>query len=129
MGIWGNLWEFFWFLFWVFVFVAFLGTFFAVVVDLFRDSALSGWFKAIWLVCLVFLPFVSVLVYVIARGEGMAARNHRDDIARRDAQATYIRSLAGTSLSAEITKARELLDAGAITTEEYTRLKEKALAA
>lgn len=128
MGIWDNLWDFFWSLFWVFVFVAFLGAFFAVVVDLFRDTGLSGWLKAIWLVCLVFLPLVSLLVYVVARGEGMAARHHRDASARRYAQATYIRSLAGTSLSAEIVKARELLDAGAITDEEYTRLKEKALA-
>jgi ABC-type Fe3+ transport system permease subunit len=129
MGIWGSLWEFFWFLFWVFVFVAFLGTFFAVVADLFRDTGLSGWFKAVWLFCLVFLPFVSVLAYVIARGEGMAARSHRDDVARRDARATYIRSLAVIGPGAEIARARELLDAGAITPAEYARLTERVLAA
>jgi len=129
MQIWTSIWDFFWFLIWMYAFIAFLTLLFSVVADLFRDRALSGWFKAIWLIFLVFVPFISVLVYLIARGDGMAARGQRLASERQDAQAAYIRSLSGTSLSDEIAKARALLDAGTISAEEYALIKERALAA
>ncbi|GAA1496063.1 PLDc N-terminal domain-containing protein [Paeniglutamicibacter kerguelensis] len=107
--------------------MAFLTMLISVIADLFRDRALNGWLKAVWLICLVFVPIISILVYLIARGDGMAARNPRQAIARQDAQSAYIRSVAGVSLSDEIGKARGLLDAGTITAEEYTLIKERAL--
>ncbi|GAA1496410.1 SHOCT domain-containing protein [Paeniglutamicibacter kerguelensis] len=128
MDFWTGFWDFFWFLFWIYAFMAVLLMLFSVVSDLFRDKALNGWLKAVWLVCLVFVPLISILVYLIARGDGMAARNQRQYIARQEAQSEYIRSAAGgASPSDEITKARALLDSGTITTEEYTLLKERAL--
>lgn len=127
MNWWESFWEFFWFLFWIYAFIAFLTILFSVFADLFRDKELSGWLKAIWVVFLVFLPFLSVLVYLIARGRGMADRGMRHASERQDAQAAYIRSVAGSSASEEISKARALLDAGTITAEEYALIKERAL--
>ncbi|MCY1157944.1 MAG: hypothetical protein MOP51_966 [Citricoccus sp.] len=127
MDFWESFWEFFWFLFWLYAFVAFFYVLFAIISDIFKDRALNGWLKAVWLIVLVFIPFISILVYLIARGDGMAARNQREAVARQDAQASYIRSVAGVSLSDEITKARALLDAGTITEEEYTLIKQKAV--
>jgi ABC-type multidrug transport system fused ATPase/permease subunit len=127
MNLWNSFWDFFWFLFWIYAFMAFLTMLFSIMADLFRDRALNGWFKALWLICLIFVPFISALVYLIARGDGMAARNQRQASARHDAQSAYIRSVAGVSLSDEINKARALLDAGTITAEEYTLIKERAL--
>jgi hypothetical protein len=127
MNFWTNFWDFFWFLFWCYALIAFLIALFSIITDLFRDKALNGWIKAIWIACLVFLPVISVIVYLIVRGTGMAARNQREAGLRHDAQASYIRSVAGTSLSDEIAKARKLLDAGTITPDEYEVIKERAL--
>lgn len=127
MNLWTNFWDFFWFLFWIYAFMAFLSMLFSVISDLFRDRALNGWFKAIWLICLVFIPFLSILVYLITRGDGMAARNQQQAASRHDAQSAYIRSVAGASPSDEISKARALLDAGTITAEEFALVKSRAL--
>ena len=69
--IWGVIWWFFW----AFAFIAYLMTLFSVVGDLFRDHTLSGWAKALWILFLLFVPFLTVLAYVIARGQGMAQRS------------------------------------------------------
>ncbi len=127
MDFWSSFWDFLWFLFCLYAFLAVVMWLFAVISDLFRDRALNGWFKALWLICLVFFPVISLIVYLIARGDGMAARHQRQASARQDAQSAYIRSVAGVSLSDEITKARALLDAGTITAEEYTLIKQKAV--
>lgn len=129
MDFWNSFWNIFWFLFWIYAVLAFVTILFSVIADLFRDKTLKGWQKAAWLVGLIFLPFLSILVYLIARGNGMTARNEQQATARHDAQAAYIRSVSGVSLSDEINKARALLDAGTITDEEYTLIKQKALSA
>ncbi len=67
--------DFFWLLVWAFVFGCYLVVLFQVVVDLFRDQDLSGWWKAVWIIFLIIVPFLSVLIYVIARGRGMAERH------------------------------------------------------
>lgn len=129
MDFWTSFWSIFWFFFWVYAVLAFLTILFSVIADLFRDKSLKGWHKAVWLVGLIFLPFLSILVYLITRGDGMTARNEQHAVARQDAQSAYIRSVSGISLSDEITKARALLDAGTITDQEYTLIKQKALSA
>ena len=60
---------------WAFVFACYLVVLFQIIVDLFRDENLSGWWKAVWIVFLIIVPFLSVLIYVIARGKGMAERH------------------------------------------------------
>jgi hypothetical protein len=66
--------HFLWLLLWSFVFISYLFIFFYILGDLFRDAALSGWWKAIWIVLLVVFPFGTALVYLIARGKGMTER-------------------------------------------------------
>ena len=66
--------DFFWWLLWLFYISAYLYVVILIITDLFRDHKLSGWLKAVWIIFLVFVPFLTALVYVIARGKGMAER-------------------------------------------------------
>jgi hypothetical protein len=128
MSFWSSFWDFIGFFFWTFVFVSYLFALFAVIIDVFRDRTLNGWAKAAWLIFMVFVPILTVLVYVIARGKGMA---ERQTSAGREAQANtddYIRSVAGSNSPAQdISQAKQLLDSGAITQGEYAVLKDRAL--
>ena len=73
-----GFWDLFWWFFWIYVWVALLMILFSVVVDIFRDHSLNGWGKALWIVFLVFFPLLAILVYMIARGRGMAQRSGRE---------------------------------------------------
>lgn len=126
-GFWGSFWDLIWWFLWAFVFVAYLYALFAIISDLFRDHKLSGGWKALWIVFLIFVPFLTVLVYLIARGNGMAERGQKAAKQFQQAQDDYIKTVAGTSPAEEIAKAKQLLDAGTISAEEYERLKAKAL--
>ena len=124
-----NFWDFFWLLVWSFFFVMYLMVLFYIIRDLFRDSDLSGWVKALWIIALIFAPFLSAVIYLIARGRGIAERQARDMADARAATDEYIQSVSGGSGSAEqIASAKQLLDSGVITQAEFDRLKEKALA-
>jgi ABC-type Fe3+ transport system permease subunit len=128
-GFWGSFWDIIWWFLWIFFFMAYLFALFAVIGDLFRDHKLNGWLKAIWIIFLIFVPFLTLLVYLIARGNGMAQRSARQASEMQSAQDAYIKSVAGGGASAadEIAKAKGLLDAGTITQAEYDALKAKAL--
>jgi hypothetical protein len=130
MSLWQSFWDVIWWTIWVFAFIAYLWAVIAIISDLFRDHTLNGWWKAVWIIFLIFLPFITALVYLIARGNGMAERAQRDATQARQATDEYIRQTAGgaTSPSDEIAKAKALLDAGTITPQEYDLLKAKALA-
>lgn len=123
-----NVWDVIWASFVIFALFAYLIVLFSIVGDLFRDRDLNGGIKALWIVFLIFLPYITALVYLIARGKGMAERQHAYATAAREATDSYIREAAGTGPAAEIAKAKALLDAGTITAEEYDKLKSKALA-
>ena len=127
MDFWNNFWNIIWLFFWSFAFIAYLFALFAIISDLFRDHKLNGWWKALWIIFLIFVPFLTALVYLIARGPGMAERSQRE--ARQVQQSTdaYIREVATSSPSDEIAKAKALLDAGTITPEEFAHLKSVAL--
>lgn len=129
MEFWNSLWNIITVFFWAFVFMAALFAFISVVLDLFRDKKLNGWWKALWIVLLVFLPLLTSLVYVIARGEGMAERSSREQKQAQDAAEKYIREVASSSLADEIAKAKALLDSGSITEDEYATLKARVLIA
>lgn len=124
-----DIWNLVGWFFWSFVFISYLMVVFTIIGDIFRDSSLNGWLKALWIIFLVFLPFLTSLVYLIARGAGMAERRGEQMNAMRASQEAYIRETAGSSSPADdITKARGLLDAGVITSAEFDVLKAKALA-
>lgn len=122
-----NFWSIVWWFFWCFAFIAYLFALFAIISDLFRDHKLNGWWKALWIIFLIFVPFLTALIYLIARGPGMAERSQKE--ARQVQQSTdaYIRQVAASSPADEIAKAKALLDAGTITPEEFAHLKSVAL--
>ena len=123
-----DFWDFFWLLIWSFLFVMFLMVLFQIFGDLFRDPDLSGWAKAAWVIGLIVFPFLVILIYLIARGKGMAERQAIAMRAARQSTDEYIQSVAGSSAPAEqIASAKALLDAGTITQAEFDRLKAKAL--
>jgi hypothetical protein len=97
-----------------------------VFIDVFRRDDIGGWGKAAWVVFVIVLPFLGVLVYLIAQHDGMRERGARQARAQKEEFDQYVREAAGGS-AAEIAKAKELLDAGAITQDEFDTLKAKAL--
>lgn len=127
MEFWESIWNIIAVLFSAFVFIAALFALVSVVTDLFRDKDLNGWWKALWLIFLVFVPLLTALVYLITRGKGMAERSNREYKRNREAANEYIRQVAGASPADEIAKAKALLDAGTIDASEYETLKKHAL--
>jgi type VI protein secretion system component VasK len=124
-----NFSDFFWLLIWSFFLVCYLMVLFQIIGDLFRDKDLSGWWKALWIIFLIIFPFLAALIYLIARGRGMAERQAG---AVQNAQAAtdqYIQSVASRGNPAEqIASAKTLLDNGTISQDEFDKLKQKALA-
>ena len=98
-----------------------------VLTDLFRRHDIGGWHKAAWTVFVIVLPFLGVLIYLIAQHDGMRERSIEQAQRQQTAMDQYVRETAGGSAD-EIAKAKELLDSGAITQAEYDSIKAKALA-
>ena len=128
MSFWTSIWDVIWWFLTAFVFIAYLMALFSIIGDLVRDRKLNGVAKAIWLLFLIFLPFLTALAYLIFRGQGMGERAAEQARPSQAATEDYVRSVAGTGPAAEIAQAKQLLDAGAISAEEYARLKAAALA-
>jgi hypothetical protein len=119
------LWDILIFFAWViFIWIAI-----TVLVDVFRRHDISGWGKAAWVVFVVILPWIGVLTYLIVNHTGMAERKAQDTQVAQAQFDQYVRQAAGTGGPAsEIQKAKELLDKGAITQQEFDAIKAKALA-
>ena len=122
-----SIWDVFWFYFWIFAYIAYLFVLVYIIIDVFRDHTLNGWLKAVWILFLVFVPWITALVYLIARGKGMAERSQE----RRPQVVEYsdeeVRSVSFASPSDEIAKAQALRDQGIISDGEFEALKAKAL--
>lgn len=121
-----HFWDFLWMFLTIFVFIVYLFAIFAIIGDLFRDHKQSGWAKALWIIFLIVIPFLTALIYLIVRGGGMAERQQAAAAAAQKQANDYIRDVAGTSAADEIAKAKALLDAGTITQAEFDALKAKA---
>ncbi|MCG3043169.1 SHOCT domain-containing protein [Streptomyces sp. S1A] len=124
---------------WFFLWVVWLILLFKVINDVFRDHELSGWGKASWLVFVVVLPYLGVLVYLVARGKGMSEREMRRAKTEREVFDAYIRETAGTGAGTggatagaagvdQLARLSELKAKGDLTENEYQRAKEKILA-
>jgi hypothetical protein len=124
-----NFWDFVVTFFWTFAFIAYLMVLFSIIGDIFRDHELGGFAKAVWIFFLVFVPFLTALIYLIARGRGMNERSAKSAQRAQDDAAAYIRSVSGSSPANDVAQAKSLLDSGAITQAEFETLKAKALAA
>ncbi|TDE98816.1 hypothetical protein EXU48_01025 [Occultella glacieicola] len=124
--------DWFWLMIWWFAFVMYLVILFQIVADIFRDRQLSGWLKALWVIALVVVPFISAFIYIIARGRSMGNRQAEQMTQARAETDAYIRSVAAgapaSTPAAQISDAKALLDSGAIDEREFAALKAKALA-
>ena len=117
---WSMIIFFFWVI-WIWIVIT-------VLIDVFRRDDIGGWAKAAWVIFVVILPWLGVLIYLIAQHDGMQKRSTNQALAQRQALDDHVREAAGGGSAAEIAKAKELLDAGAITQNEFEALKAKALA-
>ena len=125
---WDSVGNVIWFFLVVFLWVAFFMVLFSVLGDLFRSDDLGGFAKTIWVIVLIFLPFLGTLIYLIARGGGMGERAVASARKQQALAREYMSDVAGSGTAADqIEKAKTLLDSGAITQEEFDRLKAKAL--
>ncbi|KJY40391.1 SHOCT domain-containing protein [Streptomyces sp. A1547] len=118
---------------WFFLWIMWLFLLFKIITDIFRDHEMSGWAKAGWLIFVIVLPFLGVLVYVIARGKGMTQRDVKQAKENEAALQNYIRETAGTAPAGgsggadELAKLAELKAKGALTEEEFQQAKTKLL--
>ncbi|WP_449281953.1 SHOCT domain-containing protein [Leucobacter sp.] len=128
MSFWESFWAIIGWFFWAAIFIAYLMALFSVLADIVRDETLKGWAKAIWVIFLIFVPFLTALVYLIARGDGMSRRSAAAARQTRREADDYIRSVAQVDPATQIEKAAALLQAGTISQAEYEQLKARALA-
>ncbi|WP_328888239.1 SHOCT domain-containing protein [Streptomyces sp. NBC_00316] len=127
----------FWTMLWFFLWIMWLFLLFKVIVDIFRSDDLGGWAKAGWLILALVVPYLGVLVYVIARGKSMGKRDMKEVQEREAAFKAYVREAAGTGDKGaaakggpsvdELAKLADLRDRGAITDEEFVQAKTKLL--
>ena len=122
-----NFGEFLWSLLVIFFMIMYFMILFSVVIDLFRNKHMNGWIKALWILFLIFVPLLSLLIYVIVFGRSMATRQQEAVQEAQAEQAAYIKQVAGTSAAEQIAQAQQLLNSGAITQQEFDSLKAKAL--
>jgi ABC-type multidrug transport system fused ATPase/permease subunit len=113
----------------IFVFAAWLMVLFTIIGDLFRDHAMSGLGKAVWIIFLIFLPFLGTLIYLIARGHGMRERAlAQQQEAQKQLDAYVKQTVGGGSAADELTKLAKLHDERKLSDEEFERAKAKIVA-
>ena len=117
-----------WTLIIIFAWVIWFWLLITVFADIFRRHDIGGGYKALWVVFVIILPFLGVLIYLIAESKGMAERNQKQVEAAQQQTDDYIRNVAGADPAEQIAKGKQLLDSGAISQTEYDTLKAKALA-
>jgi hypothetical protein len=121
--------EVLWTLLVFFAWVAWFWLLISIAIDVFRRHDIGGGKKAVWLVFMLFVPFIGVLSYLIVNNEGMTKRRVDEAQAQRAQFDDYVKAVADTSgPAAEIDKAKQLLDSGAISQPEFEAIKAKALA-
>lgn len=112
----------------VFLFVIWIWILFTIITDLFRDHELSGWWKAVWILFLIFIPFLTALIYLIARGSGMRDRTIKAQADAKKHFDEYVRQEAHTTPADELHKLNELREKGALSDQEFQKAKDKLLA-
>jgi hypothetical protein len=121
--------DIFWTMLIFFLWVIWIWFLIIILSDVFRRHDIGGGKKAVWCIFIIFLPFLGAFIYLIANGQGMAERRSKDEQQAQSQMDDYIRSAARSGGAAgDIEKAKQLLDSGAITQDEYAALKAKALA-
>ena len=111
----------------MFLFVVWIWILFTIISDLFRNHDMSGWLKAVWIILLVFIPYLTALIYLIVYGSDMRERQLRAQAEAKHQADDYIRAAAHVSPADELHKLHELVEKGALTDAEYDRAKAKLL--
>jgi hypothetical protein len=117
---------------WIFLFIIWIWLLIMVFSDIFRSRDLSGWGKALWVIGIIILPWLGVLIYLIARGGKMHERQIQAAQAQQEAFRQYVQETATSSSSStadQLAKLADLRDKGVITPAEFEAEKAKALAA
>lgn len=125
-----DLGDLIWTTIWIFFLILFIWVFIMIVSDLFRDHKLSGWAKALWVLGLIIFPLIGSLVYLIARGEGMAERSASDQRQARAEFDSYVRATAastGTAPVDDLTRLAELRNNGTISDAEFEAMKARVV--
>jgi len=112
----------------MFLFIVWIWILFTIITDLFRNHEMSGWLKAVWLIVLIFIPYLAALVYLIVYHDDMRERQMQAASEARHAADDYIRAAAHTTPADELAKLHELVEKGALTQAEYDKAKGKLLA-
>jgi len=123
-----SVWNAIWVVFISFLFLNLLMMLFAVIADLFRDHEMSAVSKVIWIVVLIGLPLIGLLIYVVARRQGMADRAVESQVEANRSFDSYVRDVAGGGAATELEKASTLHTAGQLSDDEYSALKARILA-
>jgi hypothetical protein len=119
----------FWSMLWFFLFFIWIWLLIVIFADIFRSDDLSGWGKALWSIFIIFLPYLGVFVYLIARGHKMQEHTVKDAQAQDAAFRSYVQNVAGSGGSAadEISRLADLRDRGVISEAEFQQAKAKAI--
>ena len=120
--------EVLWTMFVIFAWVIWFWLLITVFADIFRRHDIGGGKKTLWIIFVIILPFLGVFIYLISQSKEMTERNEKQARAQQAQMDDYVKSVAGSGGSAaEIEKAKQLLDSGAISQSEYDAIKAKAL--
>jgi hypothetical protein len=117
----------FWTMLWIFLFFIWIWILIVVFADIFRSHDMGGWAKALWVIFIVILPFLGVLVYLIARGGKMQERQARDAVQAQQDFNTYVQQVAGSSSADQLSKLADLKSQGVLTDAEFEAEKAKVL--
>ena len=123
--------DVFWTMLIFFAWVAWFMILFRVLADIFRRHDMGGGGKTLWIIFVLFLPFLGVFVYLISQGREMAQRDVKQHVESRQQFDDYVRTVATDTggPAAEIERAKQLLDTGAISQAEFDAIKARALTA
>ena len=111
----------------IFLFVVWVWILFTIITDLFRNHEMSGWLKGVWIILLIFIPYLVALIYLIVYGNDMRERSLKAQAEAKHQADSYIRAAAHVSPADELHKLHELVDKGALTEAEYDQAKAKLL--
>jgi hypothetical protein len=123
-GVFLSMLYFFLFFIWIYILIT-------VFIDIFRSDDLNGWIKALWCIFIIFLPFLGVFIYLIARGGKMQRRGMRDAAQQQSEFDAYVRQTAGTSgsdVASQLSELANLRSQGVLTDAEFEAQKAKVLA-
>ncbi len=122
LSIFWTMLEFFFFVLWIWLLIY-------IFMDIFRSHDMGGFAKALWVLFVIILPFLGVLVYLIARGGSMHERAEKQAQQQQKAFDDYVKQAAGSSGGSadELAKLADLKSKGVLTDAEFEAQKAKIL--